>query len=283
MNNLYRIIAVALSLSISSVLTCYAQSQVSRDRSFAEIMPVIDMSKLECVYSYMQYDADLDHEQPMDDILQVGKKYLRYMRYGTYRADSVTQHMDKDKLNSMTWVEHHNEILVKNGWQGLDCILVELASRELKHIVPTGGRYKEKIPSMTWRYVEGDTTVLGLKCRKAVCDFRGLEWTVWYCPEIKVPYGPWKLNGLPGLILLAYDKSGAHSYEAIGIRTKPSEIYLLGSFNVPKYISREECARRHKDHCMTFCKGMWDAYNEDPVNNSRPAFRHLPYVPHELE
>jgi len=47
----------------------------------------------------------------------------------------------------------------------------------------------------------------GIKCRKAVGAFRGRKYTAWFAPEIQVPYGPWKLFGLPGLIVAAYDKN----------------------------------------------------------------------------
>jgi hypothetical protein len=36
--------------------------------------------------------------------------------------------------------------------------------------------------------------------------FKGREYIVWYAPSIAYAEGPWKLGGLPGLILEAYDK-----------------------------------------------------------------------------
>jgi len=38
-------------------------------------------------------------------------------------------------------------------------------------------------------------------CRRAIGKFRGREYEVWYTTDIPIPGGPFKLGGLPGLIL----------------------------------------------------------------------------------
>ena len=63
----------------------------------------------------------------------------------------------------------------------------------------------EKRPTISWKF-EKETKKIGTyTCYKAIAPFRGREYTVWYTPEIPIPYGPWKFNGLPGLVLEAYD------------------------------------------------------------------------------
>src|SRR5690606_13389350 len=60
-------------------------------------------------------------------------------------------------------------------------------------------------------------TVSNILCYKATCNFRGKEWVVWYAPSIAASFGPWKLNGLPGLILEAYDLEKKISFVAYSI------------------------------------------------------------------
>ena len=65
------------------------------------------------------------------------------------------------------------------------------------------GVYSEPYSELVWEI--GDTTkiVLGYECIKATTNYHGREWTVWFSPEIPIQDGPWKLRGLPGLILEA--------------------------------------------------------------------------------
>lgn len=69
-----------------------------------------------------------------------------------------------------------------------------------------GSKYlvEEDIPVMDWEIAEDSVqTILGYECHKATTAFRGRVWTVWYAEDIPVSLGPWKLNGLPGMILQA--------------------------------------------------------------------------------
>lgn len=79
------------------------------------------------------------------------------------------------------------------------------------------GYYTEPVSEMDWRIVEDSTAnVLGYECLMAECDYHGRHWRAWFTPEIPMPFGPWKLRGLPGLILKA-EADGGFSFTATGI------------------------------------------------------------------
>ena len=67
---------------------------------------------------------------------------------------------------------------------------------------------KENIPIINWNIKEEFKELNTIKCQKAIGYFRGRLYTVWFANDIPVPYGPWKLQGLPGLILEAEDNKG---------------------------------------------------------------------------
>ena len=61
------------------------------------------------------------------------------------------------------------------------------------------------------------STILSYLCQKAECVFKGRRWIVWYSPEISSSEGPWKLFGLPGLILKAEDNRGHYLFTCTGM------------------------------------------------------------------
>ncbi|WP_375712327.1 GLPGLI family protein [Mesonia ostreae] len=66
--------------------------------------------------------------------------------------------------------------------------------------------YKHNIAGkMKWQLENDFKMISGYRCQKATIRFRGRNYIAWFAPKIPLPYGPWKLNGLPGLILEAYD------------------------------------------------------------------------------
>lgn len=91
-------------------------------------------------------------------------------------------------------------------------------------------RYDEEMPRLDWELTDSVTNVLGYECKSARCKFRGREWTVFYTEDIPLMDGPWKLHGLPGLIMKASDENGHYTFECIGIKSKanrPITIYTV--------------------------------------------------------
>lgn len=89
-------------------------------------------------------------------------------------------------------------------------------------------RYEEEIPDFGWELTDSVKTILGYECKGARCTFRGRDWTVYYAEDIPVMEGPWKLCGLPGLIMEAQADGDEYSFVCIGIRnnsTRPITLY----------------------------------------------------------
>lgn len=67
----------------------------------------------------------------------------------------------------------------------------------------------EPLPGIPWRFTGAVRKLGPWDCQQALGEFRGREYEVWFTPEVAVAIGPWKLQGIPGLVVLATDQAGA--------------------------------------------------------------------------
>jgi len=75
---------------------------------------------------------------------------------------------------------------------------------------------EEEMPVIDWKISLDTLTISGLKCQKALAHFKGRDYTAWFCEDLPFQSGPWKLNGLPGLIVEAYDTNKDVLYKFAG-------------------------------------------------------------------
>ena len=77
---------------------------------------------------------------------------------------------------------------------------------------------EEAVETPDWQVVPDSTKeILGYQCQMATTRFKGRQWTVWYTEDIPLDEGPWKLRGLPGLVLSAYDAKRQYVFEGAGL------------------------------------------------------------------
>lgn len=78
-------------------------------------------------------------------------------------------------------------------------------------------KYSEPIPALQWKIEGKDSVIAGYHCQAATTSLRGRQWRAWFTLDIPVSDGPWKLCGLPGLILRATDEQGYFDFDCTGV------------------------------------------------------------------
>ncbi len=70
---------------------------------------------------------------------------------------------------------------------------------------PVMYQVRNALPSLAWEIQDEQKTLGGFSVQKATVTYGGRAYEAWFTTEIPIAAGPWKLQGLPGLILEAKD------------------------------------------------------------------------------
>ncbi|QCY71120.1 GLPGLI family protein [Antarcticibacterium flavum] len=79
-------------------------------------------------------------------------------------------------------------------------------------IVLDNYQYVEDLKQFEWEILPETKEITGYKVQKATTRFAGRDYIAWFTPEIPISDGPYKFNGLPGLILEIQDTRGHYSF-----------------------------------------------------------------------
>lgn len=70
----------------------------------------------------------------------------------------------------------------------------------------------EIVPTIKWTLDSIEKKIGDLQVKKASAVFRGRNYIAWYSEDYPINLGPWKFQGLPGLIIEIYDESNRYHW-----------------------------------------------------------------------
>lgn len=209
---------------------------------FASIMcysqQILDNAYIECQYEYFYKNDTLTNKQKDDLlILQIGKDVSKSYSYYSNEVDSLVKTpnyekfawaqfkkaMDTEGSSSSNYPHKRMKAYIyKNYPKGKMTVTDGLSLQDYIYI--------DELNSQQWNIMDSVKTVLDYDCQMAKCSFRGREWTAWFAPDIPISNGPWKLGGLPGLIMEAYDKGKQYHFNIIGLQKTDTPIIFSKTY-----------------------------------------------------
>ena len=226
--------------------------------------------------------------------LDIGDSISKYYSWFVYNSDSLLRKWHEENPNPTgvpkwlgpggkdqgTWIQYEfSEFYMQNG------ILTEYACMPM-WLEEHNSQYSEPIPRQSWNISFETQDILGYTCQKATCHFRGRNYVAWFAPDIPVRQGPWKLGGLPGLILKAHDTDTLYTFEAVKVETGRHPIIRYEYKNY-KVESREKVQKMQR----RFTENWWRAADyhkaeilpNGEIEKKELVSIHTPYEPLELE
>ncbi len=102
-------------------------------------------------------------------------------------------------------------------------------------------------PEIDWTIEQETKQIDRFVCQKATGAFGGRVYTAWFAPDLPFAYGPWKLCGLPGLILEAEDADREVVFKFKSLEM-PTEEYVMVEVNRVAAVSEKEFDRAKLRH-----------------------------------
>ena len=96
----------------------------------------------------------------------------------------------------------------------------------IEHTLDGTFRYEETLKLFSWQLTSDTTTISGFKVQQATCNFAGRDWIAWFSPDIPYNDGPYKFNGLPGLIVKIYDTRKHYTFELVSVE-RPEQNLMI--------------------------------------------------------
>lgn len=208
-----------------------------------------DQTILNVVYEFT-YVRDLENkETPYKDnmILSLGKHQSRYCPEKLYNDNSLEnikkqQALQNIPTTSATTVVVGGPLLSINNSGALisEEVIKNFSDQKMSvnaNVAFREYRIKSKIPQIKWEIKDDKKTIANYSCQNAIGSYGGRTYQVWFAPDLPFQDGPWKLSGLPGLILEANDDKNEVSFIAKEItkNTNPDETtrsYLESPYSI---------------------------------------------------
>lgn len=206
--------------------------------SMADINSISD-NQYECIYEFKINNGN--PPEVYSTILTFNENSSFFSDYSIYLIDSLlqVQHLEEE-------YESVKNLMRKKEYFFDQTITLNLADREYLvcgSITPDNYYYIEGASKISWNLTDESDSICGYLCEKAIGEYGGRSWSVWYTSQIPAMYGPWKLCGVPGLVLKAEDADGIFVFEAISFRKSS---VAMPPLNTDKHIktTREKFIRQ---------------------------------------
>lgn len=227
-----RIILTSAALALA-VLTVSAKPNKKDENKVIDKLKYTITYRTKSVRDTTKTDSEGRYDYENDDMqLEVGEK-VSYFYSATRRAyeEELRKSVDANNIAIPTSTSARGSISMdfyRNYPTG--------KSTYLDKVIREKFRITEPLEQPQWDIIADSTKqILNYDCQMARCTFKGRTWTAWFAADIPLDNGPWKLCGLPGLILRAYDSKQQYIFDCVGMKQAKEDENITYNSDFDKY------------------------------------------------
>jgi GLPGLI family protein len=167
-----------------------------------------------CIYSQNNYEVKYKMVTLFDGVKNYDAK-LTFSEFQSCFEYSLAVN-DTTDVESVDENGNLNVVIPEKKQQKIYLDFKNKKCSEIKHLKSTF-IVTDSLSIPKWNITSEIKNINNQECRKATTIFKGRKYEVWYATNYPSICGPWKLNGLPGLIIIAQDEKREVYFEAIEI------------------------------------------------------------------
>ena len=229
-----RVILTSAALALA-VLTVSAKPNKKDENKVIDKLKYTITYRTKSVRDTTKTDSEGRYNYENDDMqLLIGDK-VSYFYSATYRAyeEELRKSVDANNIAIPTSTSARGSISMdfyRNYPTGKSTYLDKVIREKFRIIEP--------LEQPQWDIIADSTKqILDYHCQMARCSFKGRTWTAWFTTDIPLDNGPWKLWGLPGLILRAYDSKQQYIFDCVGMKQAKEGENITYDSKFDKYVS----------------------------------------------
>ncbi len=198
-----------------------------------------------------KYDSLSTDYQAENMVLDITKKDVKFYDYPYLKFDSINR---KTGSNIQTSSQTNQRIIRK------------LNSIENKQFLSLDFDYFviSTVDKINWKIEKETSNLSQYPIQKATAIFGGRKWIAWFTTAIPFNEGPYKFNGLPGLIVKIYDSKNNFIYTLIENKT------LSEDFNTNSFIETNYGIKPIAINIKQYNKLLVDKY-DNPYDSAKKA------------
>ena len=212
----------------------YHFTQQVKKRETQELVFLTDTMALDFGKNFsVYYDWNKARRDSIKDA-QVNLSDIKNIRMKTNPNFDMLEYRNEQGSYFMASYKGENALVYKNRREN-EIISIESTAEQVFKCV-------EQLNPQNWQFTTDTLSVLGYLCQKATATFSGREYEAWFSTDIYIKEGPWKLYGLPGLILKASTTDGLFAFEVIGLENL-KDVYITMDKDTYSNCTRQEFAK----------------------------------------